>query len=327
MRAILHIGGEKTGSTSIQWLLDANRAALATAGFGVAQGLGGANHVALAAHAGREEMVADLVAALDEPEGQAGLRAGLPARLAAMLAAQPAGTHTVLFSNEHCQSRLRTTKEIARLRDLLAPHFAEVVVLVYLRRQDEVVVSLRRTSLQSHGYLPGRWFPWDYDVLTMLDHHLLLQRWGEVFGPAALRPRLYRAAGAAQLQDYLDAIGAPPLVLRLPPRLNRSLGPAAEAWLAQLGERAPWPPAGLAALLKALETEFPGPGMLPARAEAARFLTRFSASNQAVRDAWFPGLPSLFDPDLSAYPEQATPAPSGPEIGAVAARMAALAAA
>ncbi len=192
MRAILHIGGEKTGSTSIQWMLEANRAALAQAGFGVPRGLGGSNHVALAAYAGRDPMVVDLLGMLDEPQGLAGLRAWLPARLAAAMAAQPAGVHTMLFTNEHCQSRLHTPEEVARLRDLLAPLFSEVLVLVYLRRQDEIVISMRNTSLRSHGRLPDAWFPADPGLLAVLDHGLLLQRWGQVFGRAALRPRLYR---------------------------------------------------------------------------------------------------------------------------------------
>ncbi len=78
-------------------------------------------------------------------------------------------------------------------------------------------------------------------------------------------------------------------------------------------------------MLKLLETEFPGPGALPARDDAARFLARFGASNQAVRNAWFPGQPSLFPTDCSGYPAAATPPPSAAEIAAVAARMAALA--
>ena len=322
MRAILHIGGEKTGSTSIQWLLEANRAALAAAGFGVPRGLGGSNHVALAAYAGREMMVRDLLGMLDEPQGLAGLRAWLPARLAMLLGGQPAGIHTMLFSNEHCQSRLHTPEEVARLRDLLAPHFSQVVVLVYLRRQDQVVISSRNTSLRSHGRLPAAWFPTEPGQLALLDHALLLLRWGQVFGAAALRPRLYQADEATHLQDFLDAIGAPPLPLNPPRRLNRSLGPAAEAWLVGQGAGGAWPLPGMAALLKVLETEYPGPGARPARAEAARFLARFAASNQVVRDTWFADRPSLFDTDLSDYPEQATPPPSAAEIAALAERMA-----
>lgn len=323
MRAILHIGGEKTGSTSIQWLLEANRAQLAEAGFAVPRGLGGANHVALAAYAGRDPMVRDLLGMLDEPLGLEALRAALPGRMAALVAAQPAHVHTMLLTNEHCQSRLHTPEEVARLRDLLLPLFSEVRVLVYLRRQDEIVISMRNTSLRSHGRLPPAWFPAEPGLLQVLDHGLLLRRWGQVFGPAALRPRLYRAEQAAHLADFLAAIGAAIQPRALPRRLNRSLAPAAEAWLAGLGAAGPWPPPGIGPLLKLLETEFPGPGARPARAEAARFLARFQASNQAVRDAWFPTRPSLFDADLSGYPEQPTPPPGPAEIAAVAARVAA----
>ena len=215
-------------------------------------------------------------------------------------------------------------EEVDRLRELLAPYFSELLVLVYLRRQDEIVISLRNTSLRSHGRLPPQWFPQDYGALAMLDHHLLLQRWGKVFGAAALRPRLYHAAEAAHLQDFLAAIGAPALALNLPRRMNRSLAPAAEAWLSQQRGEGPWPPPGMGPLLKLLETEFPGPGALPARAEAARFLARFAASNEAVREAWFPERETLFDFDLATYPEQPTPPPGGGEIAAVAASVARL---
>lgn len=302
-RIVLHIGGEKTGSTSIQATMAANRPVLMAAGFAVPVAPGTGNHIGLAAFAGDPALVTDLRAAFGDVSG-------LPAALAGEIAALPASAHTLLLSSEHCQSRLHDAAAIARLRDLLAPIGAPVEVLVWLRRQDSIARSLRNTWLRSHGTLPPADFPTDAGSLALMDHAATLARWEAVFGRAALRPRLFEAAafaGGDLLADWRDACGLPAdLPLRLPPPLNRSVTPAAEALLALI------PPAGLdrRPLFAWLDQHAPGCGRRASRAAAVAFLARYAAANEAVRRRFFPERATLFDPDLSDWPGQADPAPS-----------------
>jgi hypothetical protein len=53
---------------------------------------------------------------------------------------------------------------------------------------------------------------------------------------------------------------------------------------------------------EALNQQFPGPGLLPAREEARRFYDGFAASNALVSKRWFSGQ-ALFQEDFSHYPE------------------------
>jgi hypothetical protein len=324
-RILLHIGGEKTGSTSVQAMLAMNRDALLAAGFAVPRTPGAANHIGLAAWAGEPALVPDLVAAIGGPERVA----ALPEALAAEVAALPPHAHTLLLSGEHCQSRLHDAAAIARLRDgLLAPLGAgEVQVLVYLRRQDGIALSSHGTWLRSHGALPSSPFPGDPASLALLDHAALLARWASVFGHDALAPRIYEVAaftGGDMLRDVLAVCGVAGVArLRMPPRLNRSLAAPAQAFLAALtpavaAATATRAPPDLTPLFALLERRFPGSGLRPARAEAAAFLARFAASNEAVRREYFPGRPHLFDLDLSAYPEQPDPPSSSEAVLAVA---------
>lgn len=312
-RIVLHIGGEKTGSTSIQALMALNRGALMAAGFAVPRAPGAANHSGLAAFAGAAPLVPDLVAGL----GGAAAVAALPAALAAEIAALPASAHTLLLSSEHCQSRLHDRASIARLRDGVLARLGaeEVTVLVWLRRQDGIARSLRNTWLRSHGTLPPPGFPTDPPTLALMDHAATLARWGAVFGRAALRPRLYEPGGDL-LRDWRAACGIPAdLALRAPPPLNRSLAPAAEAFLAAV------PVAGVdrRPLFAWLDRHCAGRGRRASRAQAAAFLARFAASNAAVRQDWFPDREWLFDPDLADWPEAAEPPPAWEEVLRVAA--------
>lgn len=316
-RIVLHIGGEKTGSTSIQAMMAMNRAALLTAGFAVPRAPGAANHIGLAAFAGAPALVPDLVAAM----GGAAAVADLPMALAAEVAALPPHVHTLLLSSEHCQSRLHDPAALARLRDgLLAPLGApSVEVLVWLRRQDAIARSLRNTWLRSHGASPTSDFPQDEASLVLMDHARTLARWAAGFGRDALRPRIFAPgdfAGGSLLRDWAAACGVPAeIVLRMPPPLNRSLSAAAEALLAAI------PAAGIdrRPLFAWLEQRHPGQGRRPARAAVSAFLARFAASNEAVRRDFFPTRPALFDIDLSAFPQEPDPPPPTGAVLAIAA--------
>src|SRR5262249_25059988 len=136
MDLYLHIGTEKTGTTSIQAFLDRNRSRLRMQGVLYPSLPGPANQIALSA------------AALEEPRGEVTRLFGLKspediarfrARISGLLARACEGSDctNAVLSNEHCSSRLRYEGEVQTLHDVLRPLFARIFIVVYLRRQDE----------------------------------------------------------------------------------------------------------------------------------------------------------------------------------------------
>jgi hypothetical protein len=152
MKVLLHIGSEKTGTTSIQHWAAANRAPLAARGilYPVAPGeRAGArpepNHVGLALAVSERARRSGLVGMLGLPDAAAAAAFGrrMERRLAEEIGA--AGCGTLLLSNEHLSSRLRDEAEVAALRALVERAAGKAVewhVVLYHRRQDEMIQSI-----------------------------------------------------------------------------------------------------------------------------------------------------------------------------------------
>ncbi|MBY0334091.1 MAG: hypothetical protein K2X49_25830 [Acetobacteraceae bacterium] len=299
--AILHIGVTKTGTSSIQSWLAANRAPLAAAGIHLPETLGRQNHERLA-------RIADGTAPPVMAE-----------RFAAEMAALPDTVRTLVFTSEAFGSQLTRPERVAPLKALLDRHVGACRVVVYLRRQDEHAVSSFSTAMRAGeprrtAPLSGR--PKDYEAL--------LEAWSAAFGRAAIRPRIFgpgELVGDDVVADFLATAGIALPPDAMPPALGRnpSLRPEAQRFLAHLAEHAR--ASGVveddfralpnrSRLIAALDARFAGRGSLPARAEAVAFLDRCREANERVRAAWFPERATLFAEDFSRYPEVADAPPT-----------------
>jgi hypothetical protein len=304
---ILHIGISKTGTSSIQRALAAVRPALGAAGIHYPSSPGHANHgllpmslVPLAALRGFNPL-------LWEGLGPEARLARFRAEFAAEMAALPAGATRVVFSAEQCAGLLNSPERVAALHALLAPHAAAFRVIVYLRRQDRHFASGYVQSMRVGHVVPPGFGPGGEDGLY--DYAALLERWADVFGAAAVTPRIFEPeslAGGDVVDDFLDAIGAPGLVPADAPerRSNLSISPGAIALVLALAERLRGTrPAALSPdsllwrrVMQRVSEVLPGKGWRPTPAEARDYLARFEHTNEAVRARWFPGRASLFAP-------------------------------
>lgn len=307
-RAILQIGTEKTGTTTLQRFFAVNRASLARAGYVYPRFCGEQNHTGLAAYA-LHPAKAD---AIREPFGVRTKEDVEPMRARMRAAARlelDAGCDAI-FCSEHCHSRLSSTNEVAMLRDFLAPFFDEIKVCVYLRRQDHVAVSLYSTRLKSGdasaSILPesgGREQYYNYDRFLAL--------WEDAFGAQNMHVRLFdraELAGGSVVSDFLNHWGIVSDTFVDVPDINASLQPIAQEFMRRanvqfkaLGSRSP--AFGRGPLAARLEAAYSGKGARPARAAAEAFYDRFRESNEAVRRRYFADRPGLFDEDFSSYPE------------------------
>ena len=306
---ILHIGTEKTGTSTIQAFLSRNRAVLRPAGVLAPRLMHRPRAVRLAACcdvppwplAGRHFAV-DSQAALED------LRGETLKRLDARLADRPYSR--VVISNEHFHSLVRSPAQLDWLQEVVSSRFDGVRVVVYFRRQDRLAVSRWSTSLRA-GFVSKDPFQFGPGVHHYFSHLGVYRLWSEVFGRDRMTVRLFereRFAGGNVLDDFLDAAGLPRgLAYQPAPVINEALSADAAAVLTEfntriiagrleLSDRDRRATTGLVA------ARYPGPPRLPLRAHAETFYLGFAEENAALQEEL--GLSSWFDDDFSMYPER-----------------------
>ncbi len=293
----VHIGLAKTGTTAIQRYLQANRETLLSE-YGVLypRSLGERLAVNLAAACQRSSEPDDLrkIRQLDTPSKVASYYDTLQRQFAAELESKNPGR--VLVSCEHLSSRLSDSEEIRQLATFLRPFAESIRIFVYLRRQDELFLSLYSTSIKA-GSTELFGFPADTGMRQDFHFEQLLQSWAEVFGEGSVCPRLYersRFAGGDIVADFCTALKLPSDLTRSDSDQNRSLSREMLDRLRELNMQVPRFVDGrlnpereerVAALstLESLEDRLVG------GVEGEAFYLRFEDCNAAVAVRWFAG--------------------------------------
>lgn len=303
-KCILHIGTEKTGTTTLQRFLAHNRSALRQTGCVFPSTLGSLSNRFLATYAMEDDRSDDgrkrlaIATAADLQRHRQDVEDAL----------QEEATHgdgsVLLLSSEHCHSRLVHESEVRRLHSLLARVCNDLSVIVYLRPQHELAISLYSTALRV-GYSGRSVLPRATARMPYYNYDRLLDRWATVFGEADVVPRIFCRKELSQgdiCADFLELCGLDGRSLVHAPDTNRALSGEAQAFLERMN--ALLPAAQRSTLLRMLETTGTAPGATPSRAEAEQFMAIFAESNEAVRKRWFPDRDRLFNVDFSTYPEQ-----------------------
>src|SRR5256885_16234541 len=119
MKIILHIGIEKTGTSSIRQFFRQNREALRRHSVLYSEVAGAENHMALAAAAQHDQKRDDLrtLYQIGTPQQVHEFRRNFAEDLAQE--AEQSGCSTMVLSGEHCSSRLTTAGEVGVLAKLL----------------------------------------------------------------------------------------------------------------------------------------------------------------------------------------------------------------
>jgi hypothetical protein len=314
MKAVLHIGIEKTGTTAIQAFLTDNRKALLDCGYAYLESAGLPSNRKLASycmdfdrHDDHHEMLGIIDAEPRKQWNQAFLN-----DFNTEIENLPSNVQCVVISCEQLHSRLVKESEIVRAKEALSQHFDDIEVIVYLRRQDQLATSLYSTALKcGHSFdtiLPG---------VTAEDHYynfqLLLSQWSHVFGADKMTVRLFDRSEMLNndlLSDFFqscDITDIPLSEMKQPGRQNESLEPKAQRFLHEANKQIPMMIDGKfnplrARLTQHLEQQFSGKPRLPLRQEAEEFCGKFLTSNQAVAQQWF-DRENLFTGDFSNYPD------------------------
>lgn len=322
-RAIVHIGHEKTGSTSIQHALAVDRDMLRTSGFLFPKSPGNPNHTRLVT-----SCLDDAVC--DNTKAHQMARTGLSAidlrkkfqRQFHRELTKNESWHTLIISSELIASRLIKPSEIDRLIAMLQQYVEEIEIIVFLRRQDRLAVS-RFSSVLRCGYprfedvfadFSNYSFREDVenrrDRQHFYDFDQLLRRFENRAG-VKVRPYLfgdeaekvdpvatfYRRLSADDLQAQHKVV-----------RLNSAMSAKAQYVIAELNQKySVTLPNGLRnepyrALIRRIEAEVVGPPREAPRAEAEDYYHGFLSSNASVQARYFPQRPYLFSGGFDDYP-------------------------
>jgi len=205
----VHIGVEKTGTTTIQAFLARNRHALRQRGFLYPQAPGHSNHMALACFAmedGRYDNVRQSMGIRTQDQLQR-----YRSRLSAAIDREIGSSTTpfLIFSNEHLSSRLRTTAEVHRLKSFCDRIATNTKIIVYLRNQVDLFVSRYVEAVKGGSTRPFL-FRDGSGLNGQFDYQRMLARWSAVFGGENLIVRRFEPAdfeGEDLLLDFGSQCG------------------------------------------------------------------------------------------------------------------------
>jgi hypothetical protein len=224
--------------------------------------------------------------------------------------------NTVIISSEHFHSRLAYQTEVERLKKLLDCYFTDYKVIVYLRRQDLLCLSLYSTALRE-GFSDLNIFPEPiFKNNLYYNFELLLNKWATVFGEENIVPVIFekeKLIGEDLITDFFTRLGIKnnEQTLNIPSNSNKAL-----SWQVQLillsfnriystGEFS-----GSnnkiytmrEKLWEKLSLKYPGKSLMPERITALGFYEIFKESNKNMGSKWF-NSPEVFSNDFSTYPE------------------------
>jgi len=296
VKLVLHIGTEKTGTTSVQNFFRWNRERLAERGILYPEAPGHRNHTGLATAAQSVDKRDPLrkTAGLKTEAQILAFREELFAGLAREAAARP--FRLAVMSGEHCSSRLLEDEEVVWLKEQLDKLFTETRIVVYLRRQDDYLLSTYSTAVKS-GNLNPIATPKERTIDKRYNHWDMLARWARVFGRGNIVCRKFERSALRNgdiVDDFLDVVGIDGRGLERPEPVNESLDAEALEFLRLFNKHVPrFVKGGLNPLrgniAEALGQLPQGPLLTLPDAELAEFMGLFADSNRRVAEEYFGG--------------------------------------
>jgi len=316
MKCILHIGAEKTGSTSIQKYLFLNDKNLRQQNILGPSILGKEHNREVVAAFTLSERLDDYAVRHElttKEDVDSRIEEIIDATRDVFNSIDP-NTDAVIISSEHFHSRLKDPVAMRSLKIFLDEFFSEIEILVYVRRQDQMAVSLYSTAIKA-GHMPTDFFPempLQKGIYDYYDFSDLTDRWATVFGRESMRVRVFDKATFFNndlLEDFSEAAGIKSKGFEWPRKENPSVTvDFLEFYKAsnELFREFPTIKGAPKNLMRLLIKRYVGRGrlnvLLPSREKAVDFFALFSETNNVLSEQWFDGN-NIFNDDFSRYPD------------------------
>lgn len=310
--AWVHIGTPKTGSSSLQRLMRQNHKKIEEKGVALlGAALPGTGSLERYAADDRHMRRARIRKKQTDVASIQTYRKRLETQLAK--AVSQSALQTWFFSDENL-TFLAAEDEFVRLKSLLLRHFDDIRIIVYIRAQHDRAISsysqrlrMGETSTKILRIPDG---VGDHEHTYFYDR--FLQNWVTHFGFANVTVRIFDRAELRDgdvVADVFNVIGLSSANITIPGDKNLAFSKEQQAFLFHINKHLrPFSDGGMNLvrddLLRAMQ-DMPraDKGVRPSRTEVQDFLAQFEQSNDRVRQIWFPERPSLFQIDLSKFPE------------------------
>lgn len=209
---ILHIGTEKTGTTTLQEFVDKNRQEFANQKLGTIKGFGGANNRDFVVYFQKslDDWAKHKMISSEEEKSQyfSDFQSRFEKEIGIRQEVNSGGG--VLITSEHFSSRLRKWEELNSIRQFLERYFESIKIICYFRPQEEMAISLHSTGLKGQGYgsLENRLkqvVPENY----YYNFNEIAKMWASVFGKENLHLRIFerkRLVNQDIRHDFLAAL-------------------------------------------------------------------------------------------------------------------------
>ncbi len=272
MEVYIHIGTEKTGTTSLQNFFQINRQRLYEEGVCYPEGPGKEKHFSLSIFC-RENSERDdlnIRTGLDTEEKITLFKKEFPERLEKEVSEGNRNCQKLILSSEHLSSRLYRKEELQRLKELVKPYSDKPKIIVYLRRQDDYLISSYSTYVKSGGREPFRIPGENKSSRQRYDYYHILKAWKEVFGKENMMVGVYDEAELVRgdiIEDFLFKTGIQIRQdYRMPERRNGSLDPVTLEYLRMFNKDVP---------------HIAGNRINPFRADILKVLSRLNTTGKA----------------------------------------------
>jgi len=211
MKIYLHIGTEKTGTTSIQSFLADNRDELHKHKIMYSKVLGDPNNIRLSIALQDTDKIDDsrIHAKITTKEKILNFKEELRSDLSEEI--QKEKPEILIISSEHLSSRMNREKEIKRLKYFLNQFSDDITVIVYLRRQDKFFESLYSTAIKKGNVIDFS-FPDKGREGQNFHYNRMLKLWENVFGFENIKVNIFEKSRLFQkdvISDFIHTLNLP----------------------------------------------------------------------------------------------------------------------
>lgn len=318
MKCFLHIGTEKTGTSTLQTFLHINRDVLQKQGFIYTESAGRINNNKLSVAAyhkkRRDEFTLQYGIISDEQMSEFQEKIIEDLRIEIKKKIEAKYDSTIIFSSEHFHSRLTKQEEIRRLKEILMNFgITEIKVIVYLRNPAEIANSLYSTSIKSGNICKAPPLPTDPYYSNLCSHKQTILKFQSVFGDETIIPKLYEKKelkDGSIIMDFMSLLNENQMDnYRFPENKNKSLSSLGLNLLRRINVHIPKftdnkPNMIRRNIVSYFENHFSDDKYIMSEELIRLYDEKFKESNEWVRSHYFPDRPALFTTSLKKSTDQ-----------------------